>query len=90
MSRLCTIREERGDQQEINRKMERSGILLFLATKEKSLSLPAELQLQNKCGALGRGEHDKDCQGRHQSQLSLNQTSTRRVRQLIGIGDFHL
>lgn len=59
VSRLCTIGEERRDQQEINPKMERSGALLFLATEEEAPSLPAELQLQNECSTLGRGKDEQ-------------------------------
>lgn len=42
--------------------------------------LPAEVQLQNKCGALGRGGGEQGPSGRHQSQLSLSQTSRRSVK----------
>lgn len=65
--------------------------LLLLAKEGKAPSLPAEVQSQNKCSALGKDEGEQGPLGEAsepaEPQPNINKKSK---RQLIGIGDSHL
>lgn len=64
--------------------------LLLLAKEEKAPSLPAEVQSQNKCGAVGKDEDEGplgEASEPAEPQPNINKKSE---KQLVSTRDFHL